>query len=208
MPPVDHLMMGVPDFDRTARSWLDRFGWKAMFGSHFDSMPGWGNWIVPLGDTWIEWVGLWDRGLAADPMAPFFEAAVADGERLMGWAVESDDLDGIAARLGVAVEQHQATSPIRTTVWKQAGFAESRLRPYLPFFVGWTDDTLRGDSRRYTMELGNPVVDRGGIAMRLSGDANMYTDWIGGLDLPATFRPGPPSIQADLAVDGQTVTIA
>lgn len=136
MQLVDHLMMGVPDFERTAAEWRERYGWQAMFGSRFDSMPGWGNWIVPLGDTWIEWVGLWDRELAQDPMAPLFEAAVADGPLLMGWALAAEDLPAVATRLGVKVEEHQATSPIATTTWRQAGFTESRLRPYLPFFVG------------------------------------------------------------------------
>ncbi len=207
MVVVDHLMMGVSNFEETAQRWRDRYGWAALYGSSFDSMPGWGNWIVPLGDTWIEWIGLLDPTLATDPMAPLFQAAVASGEQLMGWAIEAPDLAGVAARLEVPIDTHRATGPAGVTSWRQAGFTESRTRPYLPFFLEWTDGALRERSQRLSGEVGNPMVNRTGVSMRLSGDQRAYEAWIGEETMPAEFSPGPPSLQALLQAGDQTIAI-
>jgi hypothetical protein len=65
MLAVDHLMVGVSDFAVTAARWHREWGLTAVEGVRFDQSPGWGSWVVSMGDTWIELLGLMGEGRPA-----------------------------------------------------------------------------------------------------------------------------------------------
>ena len=64
--------------------------------------PGWGtaNRIVPLGETYLELVTVVDEAEAAQSAFGRWVAASRPGAPF-GWAVRTDDLDAVAARLGL-----------------------------------------------------------------------------------------------------------
>jgi len=82
---------------------------------------------VPLGHDYVELVGVVDRSEAAasDFGRPVMEA-VASGDRLVGWAVATDDLHSVASRLNLEVVRGSRTRPDGSTLrWQLAGVARS-----------------------------------------------------------------------------------
>jgi hypothetical protein len=197
---VDHLMMGVSDFKKSEERWQAEQSLTSYEGSSFDDAPGWGNWGVPLGDIWIEMVGILDRdALKEDDRAQMFSSVVAGGDRLMGWALAPNDLDALAARMNLPVESQSATDK-RTgqrRTWRQVGFLETRMEPYLPFFVGW-DHPMHDEAHEMTKELGNPQVSAADVRMELSGDPKRLSEWLGDIEAPCSIVEGPPALTAHI----------
>jgi hypothetical protein len=96
-------MYAVSDLDAAATRFSEEFGLGSVEGGRH---PGCGtaNRIVPLGSDYVELIGVVDRAEAAasDFGRPVMEA-VAGGDRLMGWAVATDDLQSIVSRLDLEV---------------------------------------------------------------------------------------------------------
>jgi hypothetical protein len=206
---VDHLMMGVADFRAAAARWESEHGLRAIEGLRFADAPGFGNWAVPLGETWIELVGITDRDAAdGDPRAQLFSAVVAGGDRLLGWALAPADLDAVAERLRLPISRQHAThlaTGDRLT-WRQVGFDETRMRHYLPFFVGWDHDA-HADNQRLTDELGNASAKQADVTIELTGDPESLERWLGDLQAPVSITEGPPGITAWISTDRGPLTV-
>jgi hypothetical protein len=195
MLAVDHLMVGVSDLAATAARWRSEWKLIAVEGVRFDQAPGWGNWVVPLGDTWIELLGLIDAEAAgADPRAEMFSRVVAAGDRLLGWALAPDDLDAVADRVGLPALSSTSTG-LRTgerTEWRQVGFDETRTEPYLPFFVA-------PPMRIQLMNaIANPRSTPSRVRMELSGDPERLKQWLGDIEAPFSIEAGPPALAAHI----------
>lgn len=209
MLAVDHLMMGVADFGRSVARWRSEYGLSAVEGIRFEDAPAWGNWAVPLGETWIELVGIVDSDAARnDPRAEFFSRLVAAGDRLLGWALAPEDLDGVAERLGLPVIVQSATdvrSGERFT-WRQVGFEETRAERYLPFFIGWDQD-LHARMRAATGESGNPHAGQSDTRLELSGDPRRLAGWLADLDPPISITPGPADLTARISTSSRELVL-
>lgn len=204
MLAVDHLMVGVSDFTATAARWHREWGLTAVEGVRFDEAPGWGSWVVPMGDTWIELLGLIDAEAArGDPRAEMFSRTVASGDRLLGWALAPDDLDAVASRVGLPALRSTSTG-VRTgkqTGWRQVGFDETRNKPYLPFFV---DPPMHVQLMK---AVGNPRPMPSHVRMQLSGDRQRLTRWLGDIEAPFSIDAGPPALVAYITIPAGSLVL-
>ena len=203
MLPIDHLMMGVADFRASASRWESEHGLTAIEGITFDDSPAFANWAVPLGETWVELVGV-TRGAAADSdaRALMFSQMVSTGDRLMGWALVPADLDAVAQRLGLTVSPQHATHSAtgEPFTWRQVGFEETRTQPYLPFFLGWDHD-VHAEMALATVEVDNARVRQADVTLELTGDPQALERWLGDIEAPVTIAEGTPSITGRIPTD-------
>jgi hypothetical protein len=192
---VDHLMVGVSDFASTAARWQSQWGLTAVEGVHFDQAPGWGSWVVPMADTWIELLGIVDaEAMSGDPRAEAFSRVVAAGDRLLGWALAPDDLEAVADRLGLPTLSSTSTGTrtgMRTT-WRQLGFDQTRAEPYLPFFVA---PPMRV---QLTKAVGNPPPIPSDVQMELTGNPKRLEQWLGDIETPFSIDAGRPALVAHI----------
>ncbi len=195
MLAVDHLMVGVSDFAATAARWRSEWGLTALAGVRFEQAPGWGSWVVPMEDTWIELLGIIDAEAASgDPRAEMFSRAVETGDRLLGWALAPDDLDAVAGRLGLPAVRSTSIGARTSerTSWRQVGFEATRTEPYLPFFV---EPPMRVQLAK---AVGSPRPVPSQVRMKLTGDPERIDQWLGGIDAPFSIDAGAPALAADI----------
>jgi hypothetical protein len=180
---LDHALVATGDLDAAAAA-VGRLGLAVAAGGRH---PGWGtaNRIVPLGDAYLELVGVVDRGEAASSAFGRWVAASPSGP--MGWAVRADDLEATARRLGLDLVPGSRAAPDgRRLRWRTAGVERAAVEPSLPFFIAW--------------EPGPPFPGEGGTGagiarIDLRGDAARLAEWLGGAELPISVRPGPAAVE-------------
>jgi hypothetical protein len=152
----------------------------------------WGtaNRIVPLGGSYLELVTVVNAAEAARSPFGRWVASRTEPVEVLGWAVRTDDLDRVAARLGLEV----GAGSRGNLRWRLAGAEAAAAEPALPFFIEWASGARHpgGDGVRRTVEL------------QLEGDGERLADWVGPHSLPFTIQPGPPRV-AHLVVDGGVV---
>lgn len=186
----------MADFHASAARWESEYDLRAIEGLRFEDAAGFGNWAVPLGETWIELVGIADRDAARDnPRARMFSAVVAAGDRLLGWALAPPDLVAVADRLDLPISRQHATHLPTNDLysWRQVGFEETRLQHYLPFFVGWEHDA-HAENERLTNEHGNAHARQADVRIELTGDPHRLKRWLGDLEAPVSITAGPPAL--------------
>lgn len=192
---LDHVLIAVTDLAAAARAIEEEHGLRAEEGGRH---PGWGtaNWIVPLGDAYLELVTSVDAAAAARSSFGRWVAA-SQGELLrpLGWAVRTDELDEVASRLGLTIEAGSRTSPDGELVrWRLAGVEEAGAEPALPFFIEWAPGT-RLPGRIPTIHATGEVAIS---EIRVSGDPHRIESWLGTHQVPIDVRPGPSAITAVL----------
>ena len=96
---------------------------------------------MPLGSTYLELVAVVDEAEAARSAFGRWVAASRPGAPF-GWAVRTDDLDAVAARLGLTVRDGARHGPDgRRLTWRMAGIEQAAAEPALPFFIQWGPET-------------------------------------------------------------------
>ena len=202
---LDHVIYAVRDLDSAAARVTADLGLASVEGGRH---PGWGtaNRIVPLGESYLELVAVVDSSEAAasDFGRPVLEA-LATGERLVGWAVATDDIEGIARRLGLEVTRGSRTGPDGVTLsWQLAGVGRALATGALPFFIQW-----EGAAELHPGNAAAPHrVTPDGIAwVEVSGDERSLRTWLGDHDLPLriTDAPQPLSAVAISTAEGELV---
>ena len=190
---LDHVLVAVTDLAAAARAIEDEHGLMAEEGGRH---PGWGtaNCIVPLGDAYLELVTAVDAAEAArSSFGRWVTASQSELLRPLGWAVRTEGLDEVASRLGLAIEAGSRTGWDGQLVrWRLAGVEEAVAEPALPFFIEWAPGTrLPGRARtaHATGEVSNAEV-------RVRGDPDHITSWLGTHQVPIDIRPGTSAITA------------
>jgi len=185
---IDHVLIAVPDLDASARELEARYGLGSVDGGRH---PGWGtaNRIVPLGDTYLELIGVVDSDEAAGSAFGRAVAAAAPSQaRLLGWAARADDIDAVADRLGLPVHDGSREAiDGRLLRWRLAGVEDALAEPALPFFIEWGPDTPHPGSAATELRIAE---------LRLSGSAERLTTWLGGELLPVDVVEGQPALTA------------
>jgi hypothetical protein len=204
---IDHPVRAVADLGGAAARWRRELGLDSAAGGRH---PGWGtaNRIVPLGETYVELIAAVDSAAArASAFGRSVLEAVADGERWLTFAAAADNLDAVAARLGLDVTEGHRERPDGTTLrWRSAGLEDPRREPWMPFFIAWDvpPDLHPGRTRG-----GHGIRAEGIARIEVAGDADRLDDWLGGADLPVRLVDGPPGIRAiAVAVAGGELVIA
>ena len=188
---VDHLIYAVDDLDEAAARFLDEYGLASVAGGRH---PGWGtaNRIVPLGPDYLELVAVVDEVEAA--ASDFGRAVLAAGAGLAGWAVATDDLAGVARRLGLDVAQGSRERPDGVTLaWRLAGVARALHSAALPFFIQWD-----GPAELHPGRAAAPHrVAPGGIAwIEVAAEEEALSAWLGESGLPLRIGDGPAALAA------------
>jgi hypothetical protein len=189
---LDHVLIAVGDLAGAAREIEARHGLASIEGGRH---PGWGtaNWIVPLGDAYLELVAVVDAVEAAQ--SPFGSwVAQASPARLepLGWAVRTNELDEVARRLGLVVSAgSRAARGGRLLRWRLAGIEQAAAEPSLPFFIEWEHGTPHpgctpGPHRAAGVQIAK---------LELAGDADRLAAWLGAHRLPVIVHPGTPALE-------------
>jgi Glyoxalase-like domain len=190
---LDHVVYAVPDLDEAAVRFRAEFG--------LDSTPGgrherWGtaNRIVPLGDQYVELVAALDEAAAARTV--FGRGVLERVSGGSGWftlAAVANDLDAVAARLGLEIGSGSRTRPDGETLrWRSAGLDNPRREPWMPFFLAWDvpDELHPGRAR-----AGHGVRADGIAWVEAGGDAERLREWLGGEELPIRVIEGAPGLR-------------
>ena len=187
---IDHVIVAVTDLAAAGRAIESRYGLETVEGGRH---PAWGtaNRIVPLGGSYVELISVVDSTVAAASAFGRWVAAANPG-RPLGWAVRTDDLDGVAKRLGLTVVAGSREAPGGQVLsWRSAGGDVAAAEPSLPFFI----ERAAGSpfpGRTATDQPGGWVTLR---RLRLSGDRDRLAAWLGEHDLPIVVRAGPPRVE-------------
>jgi hypothetical protein len=135
---IDHVIYAVHDLDAAADRIDREFGLGSVPGGRH---PGWGtaNRIVPLGDDYLELMTIADPSAARDTEVgePMLQA-LARGGGLLGWAVATDDIDGVAESLGLEVTGGSRTRPDGVVLrWRLAGVESALADGAFPLLIQW-----------------------------------------------------------------------
>ena len=165
---------------------------------------GTGNRIVPLGDAYIEIMGIVDENeAAASPMGAWLHDQTAAGDRVAALCLRTDapGLDATAQRLGLRPLPMSRDAPGGVTLaWRLAGLAEAMADPSRAFFIDWQVPPdlhpARGDARHRVRPTGFARVE-------LAGDAEAIRRWLGG-DVPgvSVVAAPEPSVVATVRLAG------
>jgi Glyoxalase-like domain len=184
---LDHVLLAVAASDKPRLP--EQYGLEPYEGGRH---PGWGtaNWIVPLGEAYIELVAVVDEHEARGSAFGRWVAETAqEGGGPIGWAVRPNDLDATAARLGLEIADGSRTTPAGKRIdWRSAGIEEAATHPWLPFFVDWRDPAAFP---------GATVTPAAAIVrVEIEGDAEELSAWLGEYSLPIEVRPGGAGVTA------------
>lgn len=203
---IDHVVLAVADLDRAAEALASRGLATESGGTH----PRWGtgNRIAPLGDTYVELLGVVDHAVARSTMlGRAISERASGGDRWFALCLADDDLTGTAERLGLTIEAGSRTRPDGSEVrWRGAGIEDPRRTRDLPFFIAWeTPDTHPG-----TTPVSHPSGASAIRSVEIAGDDRRFAAWTGGADLPVRIVGGAPGVRAvvleteggELRIDG------
>ena len=188
---IDHVLLATSDLATAGRALSDRYGLRSVAGGRH---PAWGtaNWIVPVGDAYLELVTLVDPLVAGrSAFGRWVASARPDGLQPIGWAVRTQLLDAIASRHALLVEAGSRAAPSgQVLTWRLAGVEQAAAEPLLPFFIEWGDGTPHPSCALGAASNGAVEIAR----LELTGDIDRLRNWLGDATLPITVGAGPPAL--------------
>jgi catechol 2,3-dioxygenase-like lactoylglutathione lyase family enzyme len=193
---VDHVVRAVVDLDDAAAQFRDGFGLLAVDGG---THPRWGtaNRLVPLGEAcYLELVAVVDAAIAdGSTFGRAIGARAASGDAWFAVCLASDDIEGRAAELGLAVEPGSRRLPDgRTISWRGAGVEAAARSPDVPFFIAWD---VAPDLHPGAIAPAHPCGATGIARIEVSGSPDRWRSWVGAADgLPIDVAPGPAEVRA------------
>jgi hypothetical protein len=190
---IDHVVWGAGNLDRAAAEVQERYGLASVPGGRH---PGWGtgNRIIPLGPSYLELIAVVDADeAAADPVGSGYARLIAAAGGLMLWCLAADELETIAARLGLTIEAKSRVLPDGTTIgWRLVGLPAALDNPSLPFFIEWDVPPERHPGR---MQAAHSVAPEGIASVTVGADPGELSAWLGGASLPVRLA-GPPGVNS------------
>ena len=191
---MDHVIYAVDDLDEAAAGLFDREGLASVPGGRHE---GWGtaNRIVPLGDTYLELIAVVDVDEAeSSEFGRGVRRAQTEERPLVGWVAATDDIDAVAKRLDLEVEEKsRETADGSTLRWRVAGIERALKTGALPFFVQWD---VPAEQRPAAAEARHEA-DVQGIAWVevCADDRDAVDEWLGDdHDLPLRLTDGDPAL--------------
>lgn len=189
---LDHVVWATADLAGTADAWRREYGLDSIDGGRHER---WGteNRIVPLGSSYVELLAVFDPTLAAGDR---FATSVADRAGAGGgWLVPvlaTDDLDGVAARLGLEVVEGSRRRPDGVVLrWRSAGVSEPRRERSWPFFISWD---VPPDVHPSATRAGHGTRATGISNVEVSGEPADLEAWLGEVPPQLSIVDGSPAV--------------
>jgi hypothetical protein len=188
----DHAIYAVRDFEAAARRFWDDHGLAAVPGGRH---AGWGtaNWIVPLGPSYLELIGVENEEEASRSfLGRHLIDVLREGERFIGWCVRPELFDEAVERAGLDASEGSRVRPDGAQVsWRSAGVEEAMQDPSLPFFIEWLVPDEPHPGRMAAKHRVQPL----GISwIEVQGDESVLRSWLGDESLPVRVFPGSPAL--------------
>lgn len=206
MLALDHVVLAVRDLDQAGDRLFQEHGLASVPGGEHQGV-GTANRIVPLGDTYLELMGVTDGDVAANtPFGARLLRFLEAGERPMAWAVATTDIDDVARRIGAGVRPSARKRPDGVVLeWRLAGIEDALADRQLPFFIQWDCPPSEHPGRTL---VDHAVAVTGIAELELTGNATDILDRLNGEELPlrvvAGDAPGPRTVTIATA-DGEIV---
>jgi hypothetical protein len=202
----DHAIYAVRDFEAAALRFSEDFGLAAVPGGRH---VGWGtaNWIVPLGSSYLELIGVENEDEASrSNLGRHLLSVLAEGERWIGWVVRPQSLDETIARLGLQSSEGSRTRPDGTTVrWRSTDPAVTMADPSRPFFIEWLVPEELHPGRT---DAAHRVQPRGISWVQVRGEESAVRSWLGDQSLPVRVAAGTPALLAvGVATDAAEIVL-
>lgn len=192
MTRIDHVIYGTQDLDAAGQRFWHEYG-LASYEGGLHPEYGTANRIVPLGDAYIEIMGIHGEAAARmNPLGDFVLSQIDGGDRWIAWCLRPDDIDATASRIGsVAVPGHRTRPDGTSVTWLLAGLEIALAEPPLPFFIAWDDPANMPGHQ--TLEHRSEATGIAGV--EIACDPARLREHAGS-DLPAIIVDGEPGIVA------------
>src|SRR6266480_1535949 len=169
-PPtvVDHVLLPVADLEDGAQTLYESFGLKGIPGGRHPGV-GTANVIVPLGLQYLELIAIVDPHEAASSrLGGRVDRALKDGSRFVAWALRTQDLDAVRARLQSAgwelppiAEGSRRRPDGQVLSWRTQDVEKSAGPTAIPFVIEWKiADGLHPGEAAATHERGATSIKR------------------------------------------------
>lgn len=193
MLAIDHVILTTDDVGATADELHERTGLAALEGGRHEG-HGTGNWLVPLGDSYLELLTVLDEDEARH--SPWGSWVLARREHGLAFAcLRTPDADAVAARLGRApVAMSRRTPDGQLLRWRLVGIDDALSSARLPFFIEWDLGDVPHPGAATAPHQTSP---HGISGLELGGDPDRVSSWLGPHDLPIDLvggDPGPRSV--------------
>ena len=141
---VDHVLLPVADLDDGARSLEKRYGLKGIPGGWHPG-AGTANVIVPLGRQYLELIAIVDeREAASRRLGGRVAQALKEKRPFVAWALRTQDLDAVRARLQGAgwdlpaiVEGSRTRPDGQVLRWRTQDIDTGPEPSAIPFVIEW-----------------------------------------------------------------------
>jgi hypothetical protein len=186
---IDHAIIAVTDPASWAAQLRRHTGLAAVPGGRHEG-TGTGNWIVPLGDSYLELMTVVDGEQArSSTLGRWVIDQTRDGDRLAAVCLRTDAIDEIGARLERPPEpMSRRTDDGAVLRWRLVGLDAALSDRALPFFIQWEID----DGQHPGLMPADHAVTPGGIRwIELGGEAQQLASWLGDDELPIHSVDGP-----------------
>ena len=194
---MDHVIYAVDDLDAAGATLFDREGLASVPGGRHE---GWGtaNRIVPLGKSYLELIAVVDVEEAeGSEFGRAVRRALTEDHPLVGWVVATDDIDAVAKRLDLEVEEKSREADDGSTLsWRLAGLERAAKTGALPFFVQWD---VPAEQHPGAADVRHDADPRGIAWVEVCAKKpDEVREWLGddADDLPVRITDGDPALAA------------
>jgi hypothetical protein len=183
---IDHVIYGVQNLEVARSRFASDYGLPVVDGGIH---PGGTRNAVVLcqdGTTYVELLAIHDP---TGPTARWLSEMLAEGDRWCGWAVRTDDIEQVAARLGIPTRPGSIQRADGTVgSWTVAGNRRPAADSYLPFFIDY------GASLPVRPALPNAPLAVAWV--EVAGESGRLSEWLGS-DVPRVrVVAGTPGVRA------------
>jgi hypothetical protein len=203
---IDHVVWLVPDATATLET-LRRDAGLGSIRSMYYPRAGTQHYTVPLElPAYVEVLEIVNRADAeTGDVGPQVLDCEARGFGLFTWAVLVDDIEPVAERLGLPIDDYtleQADGTLRGWRTVDGGW-------HLPFFIDYPRNPGRPERMRSQLvEAAHTSAPTHFTALHIEGDKAEMDEWLGPHDLPLHYRSGSRGIYAaDIATANGVVRL-
>lgn len=190
---IDHLCWLVDDPRATAAA-VQSYGLGCEAGMYYPR-AGTQHWTVPLRfPQLLEFMTIVNRDDAATgDVGPEVLAAEASGGGLFAWAVLVDDLEAVASRHGLEVDDYTLAQPDGTL----RGWRTATGPAHLPFFIDYPNNGNRAERLTQLYDrVGHTSAPTRFSRLVVEGDPDEMLHWLGPHELPIEYTAGSRGLVA------------